>query len=170
MMTLSNATATSNTIVLGTNTLNDEITVTKTAHKRPEYVTFNYGDMLSMACKYVTKQRILEIMMTFINNCINNMNIEDRVEITEQYSSDHDDINQYRVTQIRVPHVSDKIRDYVGDGIILDYNNNVDYIANCIDCYDVDCYSISITCKNDHDYSDYTSLYIDIKDWDCNMW
>ena len=170
MMTLTNNNATSNTIVLGTTKLNDDITVTTTAPKKPEYVTFNYGDMLSIACKYVTKQRMIEILMTFINNCLNNMNIEDRVEITEQYSDDPDDINQYRVTHIRIPHISDKIKDYVCDGVVLDSNNNIEYIINCIDCYDADCYSISITCKNDHDYSDYTSLYIDIQDWDCNMW
>ena len=146
------------------------MTATTTTTNRPEYVTFNYGDMLNMACKYVTKQRMLEVIMTFINNCINNMNIEDRVVVTEQYSSDPDDNQQYRVTQIRIPDVSDKIRNYIGEGVVLDSNNNIDYIVNCIDCYDADCYSISITCKDECDYYEYTSLYININDWDCNMW
>ena len=145
---------------------------TTTATNRPEYVTFKYGDMLNIACKYVTKQRIIEILMTFINNCINNMNIEDHVVVTEQYSSDPDDSQQYRVTHIRIPHISKKIKDYVGDGIILDYDNSIDYIANYIDCYDADCYSISITCKTESDFSGYygDTLYININDWDCNMW
>ena len=152
------------------NTADKNITVVATTPKRPDYVTFNYGDMLSMACKYTTKQRMLEMIMTFMNNCLNNIDDSDRVIVTEQYSDDPDDIQQYRVTQIRIPEVSDKIKDYIGDGVILDSNNNLDYIINCIDCYDADSYSISITCKNDHDYNDYTSLYICVHDWDSNMW
>ena len=152
------------------NTADKNTTVVTTTPKRPEYITFKYGDMLNIACKYVTKQHMLEMIMTFINNCLNNMNIEDRVVITEQYSDDPDDIQQYRVTQIRIPEVSDKIKNYIGDGVILDYDNNIDYISKYIDCYDDDSYSISIMCKDDHDYSDYTSLYVYIQDYDINMW
>ena len=167
------ATKNNNAVVLGTKTLktvDKDITVVTTAPKRPDYVTFNYSDMLSMACKYTTKQHMLEMIMTFINNCLNNIDDSDRVVVTEQYSDDPDDINQYRVTQLRIPEVSKKIKDYVGDGIILDYDNNIDYIVNYIDCYEAEAYYISITCKTDHDYDDYTSLYICIQDYDYNMW
>ena len=152
------------------NTADKNTTVVTATPKRPDYVTFNYGDMLSMACKYTTKQRMLEMIMTFINNCLNNIDDSDRVVVIEQYSSDPDDNQQYRVTQLRRPYASDKIKDYIGGGIILDYDNNLDYICNYIDCYDADSYYISMTCKTDHDYDDYTSLYICIQDYDVNMW
>ena len=174
-MTATTTTATSNAVVLGTKTLktvDKDITVTTTATKRPDYVTFNYGDILSMACKYTTKQRMLEMIMTFINNCLNNIDDSDRVVVTEQYSSDPDDSQQYRVTQLRIPYVSYKIRDYIGNGIIVDYDNNLDYISDYIDCYDADSYSISITCKTENNFSGYhgDTLYICIQDYDYNMW
>lgn len=170
-----NNNATSNAVVLGTKTLktvDKDITVVTTAPKRPDYVTFNYGDMLSMACKYVTKQRMLEMIMTFINNCLNNIDDSDRVIVTEQYGDDPDDDQQYRITKIRIPNVSDKIKDYIGNGVVLDYDNNVEYIGDYIDCYDADTYYISITCKTESDFSGYhgDTLYVDIQDYDVNMW